>query len=182
MTAQETGAVMDILRAAYPQFYRGLPAGEAKNVIGLWAAMFAEEEVTVVLAAVKRLIASDAKGFPPSIGAVKEQIYRLHHPHEMTEQEAWSLVVRAVNTSNVERSFAELPPQVQAVVGSPVRLTEWGRMDESAFLSVTASNFQRSYRARQEARREQAKLPADVRRFAAQLEQGAQGLLEGDVE
>ena len=117
MTAQETGAVMDILRAAYPQFYRGLPAGEAKNVIGLWAAMFGEEPVAVVLAAVKRLIASDVKGFPPSIGAVKEQIYRLYHPQERTEQEAWSLVVRAVNTGDAERSFAQLPPDVQAVVG-----------------------------------------------------------------
>ena len=182
MTAQETGAVMDILRAAYPQFYRGLPAGEAKNVIGLWAAMFGEEPVAVVLAAVKRLIASDVKGFPPSIGAVKEQIYRLYHPQERTEQEAWSLVVRAVNTGDAERSFAQLPPDVQAVVGSPVRLTEWGRMDESAFLSVTASNFQRSYRAQQASRREQAKLPGDVRRFADRLGGGTQAMLEGDVE
>lgn len=177
MNTKETAAVMDILSAAYPQFYRGMGPAEKKSAVTLWAGMFADDPLQIVLAAVKRLIATDTKGFPPAIGAVKEQIWRIQNPQQLTEQEAWQMVAKAVNTSNAERSFSELPPEVRQIVGSPVQLTEWGRMDEAAFQSVVASNFQRSFRARKENEKERAKLPQDVRR----LEQAAARalLLEG---
>lgn len=167
MNRQETGAIMDILRAAYPRLYADQK--EVRSALNLWHDMFADDDVRIVAAAVKRLIATDTKGFPPPIGAVKEQIWRIQNPNQLTEQEAWQMVAKAVNTSNPERSFNELPPEVRQIVGSPVQLTEWGRMDETAFQSVVASNFQRSFRARKEVEKERAKLPQDVRR----LEQAA---------
>ena len=87
------------------------------------------------------------------------------------------MVAKAVNTSNAERSFSELPPEVRQIVGYPVQLTEWGRMDEAAFQSVVASNFQRSFRARKENEKERAKLPQDVRRL--ELDAGKALMLEG---
>ena len=148
MTIQQTGAVMDVLTVAYPQFYRGKDQRERQNALKLWAEMFSEDPLELVLAAVKRLIATDTKGYPPPIGAVKEQIWQVQHPQQMTEQEAWRLVAKAVNTADAERSFAALPPEVQQAVGSPVQLAEWGRMEETAFQSVVASNFQRAFRSR----------------------------------
>lgn len=167
MNRQETGAIMDILKAAYPRLYADQK--EVRSALNLWHDMFADDDVRIVAAAVKRLIATDTKGFPPPIGAVKEQIWRIQNPNQLTEQEAWRMVSKAVNTANVEKSFNELPPEVRQIVGSPVQLTEWGRMDETAFQSVVASNFQRSFRARKEVEKERAKLPQDVRR----LEQAA---------
>lgn len=167
MNRQETGAIMDILRAAYPRLYADQK--EVRSALNLWHDMFADDDVRIVAAAVKRLIATDTKGFPPPIGAVKEQIWRIQNPNQLTEQEAWQMVAKAVNTANAERSFSELPPEIRKIVGSPVQLTEWGRMDETAFQSVVASNFQRSFRARKEVEKERAKLPQDVRR----LEQAA---------
>lgn len=177
MNTKETAAVMDILSAAYPQFYRGMGPAEKKSAVTLWAGMFADDPLQIVLAAVKRLIATDTKGFPPAIGAVKEQIWRIQNPQQLTEQEAWQMVAKAVNTSNAERSFSELPAEVRRIVGSPVQLTEWGRMDEAAFQSVVSSNFQRSFRARKENEKERAKLPQDVRRF--ELDAAKALMLEG---
>lgn len=177
MNTKETAAVMDILSAAYPQFYRGMGPAEKKSAVTLWAGMFADDSLQIVLAAVKRLIATDTKGFPPAIGAVKEQIWRIQSPQQLTEQEAWQMVAKAVNTSNAERSFSELPPEVRQIVGSPVQLTEWGRMDEASFQSVVASNFQRSFRAKTENEKERAKMPQDVRRL--ELDAAKALMLEG---
>lgn len=177
MNTKETAAVMDILSAAYPQFYRGMGPAEKKSAVTLWAGMFADDPLQIVLAAVKRLIATDTKGFPPAIGAVKEQIWRIQNPQQLTEQEAWQMVAKAVNTANAEKSFASLPPEVRQIVGSPVQLAEWGRMDEAAFQSVAASNFQRSFRARKENEKERAKLPQDVRRL--ELDAAKALMLEG---
>ncbi len=156
MTRKETGAVMDILRVAYPQFYRGVDSRDIALAVRLWAEMFAQDEVKTVLAAVKRLIALDTRGFPPAIGAVKEQIWRLQHPQELDAAGAWALAAKAVNSPDYEAAFAALPEEVRQVVGSPAQLAQWGRMEESAFQSVAASNFQKSYRERMNRRKERA--------------------------
>lgn len=156
MNARETAAVMDILRVAYPQFYRGVDSRDIALAVQLWTEMFAQDEVKTVLAAVKRLIALDTRGFPPAIGAVKEQVWRLTHPQELDAAGAWALVAKAVNSSDYEKSFAALPEEVRQAVGSPAQLAQWGRMEETAFQSVAASNFQKNYRERMNRRKEKA--------------------------
>ena len=49
-----------------------------------------------------------------------------------------------------------LPDEVRQAVGSPAQLAQWGRMEESAFQSVAASNFQKNYRERMNRRKEKA--------------------------
>lgn len=156
MTRKETGAVMDTLRVAYPQFYRGNQERESALAVKLWAELFAQDDLKTVLAAVKRLIALDTRGFPPAIGAVKEQVWRLQHPQELDAAGAWALAAKAVNSPDYEAAFAALPEEVRQVVGSPAQLAQWGRMEESAFQSVAASNFQKSYRERMNRRKERA--------------------------
>lgn len=156
MTRKETGAVMDTLRVAYPQFYRGNQERESALAVKLWAELFAQDDLKTVLAAVKRLIALDTRGFPPAIGAVKEQVWRLQHPQELDAVGAWALAAKAVNSPDYEAAFAALPEEVRQVVGSPAQLAQWGRMEETAFQSVAASNFQKSYRERMNRRKERA--------------------------
>ena len=74
MTRQETGIIMDILTAAYPRFYSSTTGPDMRNAIKLWADMFAHDEVALVAAAVKSVIESDEKGFPPTIGQVKAKL------------------------------------------------------------------------------------------------------------
>ena len=171
MTRQETGIIMDILTAAYPSFYSGRNAPDIRATLNLWAEMFADDDVRVVAAAVKALIASDASGFPPVIGEVKDHVRRITHPDELTEQEAWSLVARALGNSyyNAGEEFRKLPPVVRAVVHDPSQLREWSVMDRATVQSVVASNFQRSFRAKATAEREYDMLPEDVKAISRQL-------------
>lgn len=166
MTMQETGKIMDILSIAYPRFYAGKSPAERKGAVALWANMFEGEPVELVAAAVKAFIACDTEGWPPTIGVVKAYILRLTQPQELTENEAWAIVSRAVKRVdwlNPTAQFDALPEEIQAVVGSPQTLVEWGKADESSFATVIASNFQRSYRAKRKSRQELAAIPASVR-------------------
>lgn len=177
MTRQETGIIMDILTTAYPAFYNGRNAPDMRMTVNLWAEMFAEDDVKIVAAAVKALIATDDKGFPPHIGAVKGRIRQISNPDEITEQEAWALISKALRDGyyNAEAEFAKLPPLVQDVVHDPRQLREWSMMDESTVQSVVASNVQRSFRAKAQSRRDFEALPKDVqvlaKTFAAALPQ-----------
>lgn len=165
MTIQETAQIMDILTIAYPQFYSGRNAPDPEKALELWAGMFSGDDVIIVAAAVKALIASESGNFPPSIGAVKARIRQITTPQEMTEGEAWALVLRAVSRGiyNAKDEFERLPKLIQGVVGSHNQLREWAMMDADTVQSVVASNFQRSYRARAAANKDYAALPPDVR-------------------
>lgn len=164
MTIAETGAVMDVLTIAYPKFNR--PLDKKKQTMMLWAEMFAEDDVSVVLAAVKALIATKTDDWPPSVGAVKEYIHKLTEPTQMTEGEAWAIVSRAVRKTDwnhPEVQYNQLPADIQASVGSAHTLVEWGMAEESTFTTVIASNFMRSYRAKRKASHDHAALPGSVK-------------------
>lgn len=174
MTREETLAIMSVLKAAYPSFYKDMKRSEADGIVNLWAAMFADEPADLVAVAVKGYIATDAKGFPPHIGAIKTAIVKLKQPEEMTEFEAWSLVSRAIRNGihGAREEFDKLPEIIQRLVGSPNQLREWAMMDADTVNSVIASNFQRSYKVRAKSEREQLALPADVRNAVERLSSG----------
>lgn len=167
MTREETTKILAVLRGAYPAFYRDITKQEAYSTIDLWESMFDEEPYELVAAAVKAFIAGDSKGFPPSIGQVKERIRQITQPDEMTEQEAWSYVSKALRNStygSVEE-FAKLPPEIQAVVHDPGQLRQWAMAEADEVETVIASNFMRSFRAKQKATKEYMALPTEVKRM-----------------
>lgn len=167
MTREDTIKILSVLRGAYPAFYRDITKQEAEATIALWESMFDEEPYVVVAAAVKAFISGDGKGFPPSIGQIKERIRLITQPEEMTEQEAWSYVTKAIRNSTYgsAEEFAKLPPEVQAVVHDPGQLRQWALTDVSEIETVVASNFMRSFRAKQKSMREYLALPTEVKRF-----------------
>jgi len=170
MTRQQIGAIMDILHAAYPQFYKGMSDEENKNVLNLWATMFADDAPEVVANAVKALICNK-KDFPPDIATVKAYIGKITQPDEMTEQEAWAFILKAVTNSAYDsaKQFKALPPVLQRLVGSPRQLWEWSQIDADQLNTVIASNFMRSYKVRAASEREVLALPADVKQFVGEI-------------
>lgn len=187
MTRDETIAIMAVLKAAYPNYYKDMKRADAEGVVNLWATMFADEPAELVTMAVKAHIASDSKGFPPHIGAIKDAIIRIQQPKELTELEAWALVQRAISGASMspcsmkyhngetdgktsaERNFEKLPPLLQRIVGNPGQLAAWAAMNEETVGTVIASNFQRSYRAIAAKEREYMALPGDVRTMMERL-------------
>lgn len=167
MTREDTIKILSVLRGAYPAFYRDITKQEAEATIALWESMFDEEPYALVSAAVKAFISGDGKGFPPAIGQIKERIRQITQPEEMTEQEAWALVSKAVQRStygSVEE-FAKLPPEVQAVVHDPGQLRQWASSPAEDLETVVASNFMRSFRAKQKATKEYMALPTSVKQL-----------------
>ena len=164
MTKAETAMIMAILQAAYPRYYAGQPQSELKPVVSLWHELLQDVPYPVCAAAVKRLIATDEKGYPPVIGQIRAQITAMQVSEIMTENQAWALVARAVRDGayHAQERFDELPEDVQAAVGSARQLRDWAMLEESEVQTVVASNFQRSYRAAQQRRMEHARLPQDL--------------------
>ena len=180
MTREETLAIMGVLKAAYPNYYRDMNRKDSEAVVDLWSTMFSDEPMQLVAMAVKAHIASDTKGFPPHIGAIKEAIGKLMQPDTMTEQEAWALVDKATRNAayDAEKEFSKLPPLAQKLVGSPNSLRAWALMDADTVSSVVASNFQRSYRAEVAKQKELLSLPSDVREGMQMIAAQNRALLE----
>lgn len=189
MNRQETLQMLTILKSAYPNFYKGMGRSEAEQVVALWESMFTDDPVEIVSIALKRYIATDEKGFPPHIGAIKAAIAKIKQPERMTEIEAWNIIRNSlrVNPWDAQEKFDALPPLLKRLVGSPGQLMEWAAMDVDTLQSVVASNFQRSFRARMEQEREILTLPGEVKEAVARLAEGirmpgAEKLLEGVYE
>ena len=170
MTRDETVKILSVLKCAYPNADREMPKMDAENTLTLWGEML-DEPYPVVAMAVKSFIAVDTKGFPPAIGQVKEKIRQITSKAEMTEQEAWSLVTKAVSNSlyNSEEEYQKLPPLIRKLVHAPSQLRQWAMEDESNLQTVIASNFMRSFRARSKQAKDFSCLPGDVQDAAMKM-------------
>ena len=169
MTRDETKAILAILKAAYPNFYKDMERVDAKNIVDLWAVMFAEENAQVVTEAVRALMCT--LKFPPTIADVKEKISMIKKPEEMTEMEAWYTVKKAIGYYDADERFARLPPILQKIVGSPNVLREWALMNSEVVDSVIQSNFMRSYKAKVAQQKEYTMLPSSTKKLIAGLTQ-----------
>ena len=164
MTEIEASKILAVLKAAYPAAYSKQSDAEIDAVITLWAEMF-DEPYEIVGAALKSFIASDATGFPPSIGQIKGHINKILNPAQMTEAEAVNMILQATRnaTYNSVEEFNKLPAMLQRLVGSPMQLREWAISDSATINSVVASNLQRSYRAMNDRKKELEALPEAVK-------------------
>lgn len=165
MNTRETQGILAMIKAAWPNFYRDLPKADLMAAVNLWQVQFADYDVRLVKAAVHALIATRTEGFPPTIGAVKEQIGKLTAPQQYSEAEAWALVSRAARNGayGYRQEFDKLPPEIQRVVGRAEQLRAWALMEADEVESVVASNFMRAYRSAAAKEKEECALPQLVR-------------------
>lgn len=171
MNRNETLKILAVIKAAYPYYYNNQSEEDLKTVVSLWQGMFEEYEYPLVSGAVRAFIASDKKGFPPSVGIVFDKLRLLSEPQELSEMEAWSQLSKAVKNSAwyAEEEFAKLPEDIRGIVGSPASLREWALMEAGTFHSVIQSNFMRSYRACRGRKRALEELPENVRGLIGEL-------------
>lgn len=166
MDREETKEILKTITGIYPGFYRDADRNGKTAAVDLWASIFAEEPFELVAAALKAFIVSDTKGFAPVPGQIKEKIRLIMHPGEMTEQEAWQLVYKAIQNSgyaeNAQAEHRKLPDVIRGII-SPAQLREWALADAGSIQTVTASNFMRSYRQRKKEVSDYMALPPDVR-------------------
>lgn len=160
MTIEETKKLITVMIASYPNY----KPESMQMTLSVWKEMLADYDYRTVAVALKTYIATDKSGFAPSIGQIIDNIVKVNAPATMGEQEAWSLVRKALENGiyNSQREFDNLPDLVQKAVGSANQLHVWAS-DPDYNESVMSSNFMRSYRticARQE---EYNRMPKEVR-------------------
>lgn len=76
MTRDETTKVLALLKAAYPNAYKGMTKEEAMGTISIWTMQFESVPVDIMLMAINRIIST--KPFPPAISEVKLELHSLH--------------------------------------------------------------------------------------------------------
>lgn len=170
MNKADTLRLLTVLQTAYPQFYAKKSEEEMDDVINLYMDLFEDEPVELVAMAVKALIKTRTSTWPPSPGEINEKIMQITQPEELTEQEAWSFVSKALRNSGYgsEEEFAKLPPEIQAVVHDPGQLRQWAMSPADDVETVIASNFMRSFRAKQKVNKEYMALPTSVKQLMLQ--------------
>lgn len=109
MTREEAIKVLAILKAAYPNSYRGMTKEEAHGTVAVWAAQFAGVPASVVMIAVNKIISKNT--FPPSINEVKDEIRGLYW-------ETWQ------ELDFHRRGFKELDDKTVAALEEIMRIVE----------------------------------------------------------
>lgn len=165
MTKKETIQVLTVLHAVYPG-QNGTQTNEALQIrAGIWNKIFADEPVSAVMAAVEAYIANDTKGFMPGPGQIKEQIAIMYKDNNLSEQEAWDIVLSALKNSTyyADEEWAKLPDVVKQAVGSRNILRSWASVSLNELNTVIASNFKRDFRTVAAKKRNLDKIPEVIR-------------------
>ena len=171
MDIEESRRIMAAIRTAYPTYYHDMSESELIQAVKLWAEMFADDPVRDVAAAVKAYMASDTKGFPPSIGQIKAKMRTItrNKTDTLTETTAWAMIRKAIANSgyHVQEEYERLPESLKACV-TPDLLRSWA-LDETSSEQVIASNLMRSYRDNAKRQEEYDALPPDIKKMIASL-------------
>lgn len=166
MSKEETIKILGVIKVAYPNSFKDMSQADLKALVGLWVRQFEDYTYNQVLNAVDSIISIDTSPFMPSIGRIKEAMFKNSNKKDMTEFEAWNILYKAICNSgyHATEEFEKLPPLIKSIVNDPERLKEWGMMPSDTVNSVVASNFQRSYRARKKSFQEETLIPIAVKK------------------
>ena len=162
---ENIGEIFNLLSANYGE--KMFPDDQKKmaNVVNLWQVMFADDDPAEVLVAVKDCIAT--LQFPPKIADIKSRISQ-NRTGQMTEMDAWSKIVEAINRSyskdDANKEFFQLPAILQRIVGSPSQLQSWRLVEVAQLHTVVMSAVLRSYRELVLSEETYHALPADMQK------------------
>ena len=159
MTKREFLAIMGLLSA-------GTRTEISESTTEAYWEMLQDLDGETALLGAKKLLASEEKPYFPSIGAIRRAVADIASPDELTPGDAWGLVRKAISNYGYYRedeALSSVPP----VVARAIQNIGWQDICMSEEPEITRAQFMRVFTQRQEAEREQAALPADVRRAIA---------------
>lgn len=163
MTNEEVKKIIGTMILAYPNY----KPDNMSMLIELWKEMLSEYTYQQVAMALKEFIATDTKGYAPSIGQLIEKARMISCPEELNEMEAWALVSKALRNGyyGAEEEFKKLPPLIQKAVGQPSQLRHWALTESSSVENVVQSNFLRTYRSVVNRSNEVSRMPVEIRKM-----------------
>ena len=158
LTKEETTKILAVMAEMYPSFRKDR---NPEFMAQIWHSVFSSVPYEQIKNALLRFYATDAKGYPPTPGMLREILLEAEEGEPLSGMEAWSMVhkdiCRSAYYSGAE--FRKLPPVIREVVGSPENLHIWASMDDWQVQSSICPWFLRAYGSRREKDRSHMLLP-----------------------
>lgn len=168
MTRDEVKKIVMTIDVIYPNWN----PKDLTFLVNAWTTMLIDYTYEDIERALRTFVATDQKGFAPTVGQLINCVHVTDRSDEIPEMEAWSMVSKAISNGiyNSAEEFNKLPELVREAVGNAQNIRQWAMMDIETVQSVVHSNFLRAYKAVRERRSEYKRLPSDVRHKISQAE------------
>lgn len=106
MNRTEAAQILAILKAAYPNSYKGMTKEEAAGTVAVWAMQFADVSADVVMMAVNKAISTSP--FPPAISEVRAKFSAIHwEAYELLQCRFCEAPLPEPQRQNIQRIYDE---------------------------------------------------------------------------
>lgn len=124
MIKSDIATIIGILKTAYPQYYKD--RNSIIDTTNLWYEMFENDDINLIKIAVKNYITNSTSGFPPTIGEIKNELYKLTSGDEKQDIELWNELKSAIRSGIYYSAeiFPTLSKELQIYLKNPMQLKE----------------------------------------------------------
>lgn len=124
MIKSDIATIIGILKTAYPQYYKD--RNSIIDTTNLWYEMFENDDINLIKIAVKNYITNSTSGFPPTIGEIKNELYKLTLGDEKQDIELWNELKSAIRSGIYYSAeiFPTLSKELQIYLKNPMQLKE----------------------------------------------------------
>ena len=124
MIKSDIVTIIGILKTAYPQYYKD--RNSIIDTTNLWYEMFENDDINLIKIAVKNYITNSTSGFPPTIGEIKNELYKLTLEDEKQDIELWNELKSAIRSGIYYSAeiFPTLSKELQIYLKNPMQLKE----------------------------------------------------------
>lgn len=172
MNIEETKKTLAVLAVAYPS----LADDKAAARVNLWAALFADEPYQLVYTAAQHYIVTDTKGFPPTIGKLKEICHTLTDAGHNDWSDGWGQVRKAISRYGVWDTAAAME-SLDETTAEAVRRIGWEDICSSQNIETTRAQFRQTFELIAKQRHERACIPERIQNQITNLR-----MLKGEAE
>ena len=166
---------MAIMKAAYPEHYRGMKLRDAEAIISLWTELLSPYPHELCVFALKRLITESP--YAPKISDLTARVKELLAAGQENSTEAWNALERATERASIvtQAEFDALPYEARRFCGGLSGLRDMGNLDANVFSTVTRGQFIKAYDALKRSKETLELTPPEIREVT-------QGMAKGPVK
>ena len=170
MIRDETKMIIKMLSSVYINEFSKLTEEKVLNMIDVWTMLLEDEDANKIATVTKAYLKSNPNAFMPTPAMLINMAYEMFAPKGMSEQEAWNTLYKAICNSgyNAQYEYDHLPSEIKPLC-TPSQLRELGMMNIETLNTVVASNFMRSFKAKEKQRTDYAKLPNETKNMISEL-------------
>lgn len=125
MTKAESAKLVAVMITAYPNSDKYTDAESVESVVNLWAAMFSQDDYSIVSLAISKHIAISK--WPPSVAEIREIMSEILNPGLIPPDEAWAAVNDLMATEG-EYIYGDIYKQLPPLIARAVECIGYSRL------------------------------------------------------